>query len=93
VAFEASLLLALALAWGDPDQRGPLLVALTSHGAMRLWSFLDFIPKALAFERAEPWSVSGSDALRWVRRSMTRLLLDLVTVAGCLTALVGAASG
>lgn len=93
VAFEAALLAALVLAWGDPALRGPLLVALGSHAAMRLWSFLDFIPKALAFERAEPWSVSGPDALRWVQRSAARLPLDLVTVAACLTALVRAAGG
>jgi hypothetical protein len=91
-AFEASLILALALAWAVPGVRAALLVALAGHGLMRLWSALDFIPRALAFERAEPWSVPGSDALRWVRRSPARLPLSLLATVACLVALVRSAA-
>jgi hypothetical protein len=68
-----------------------LLVALASHLAMRLWSAFDFIPKALAFERAEPASIAASEARRWCRRSRGRLPLDLVTCGAILAALVAAA--
>jgi hypothetical protein len=30
-----------------------LLVALISHAVMRAWSLVDFVPEALAFERAD----------------------------------------
>src|SRR5215813_12362214 len=43
--------------WDAPAVRSPLLVSLTSHVVMRLWSAVDFIPKALAFERADPAAV------------------------------------
>ena len=68
-----------------------LLVALASHAIMRLWSALDFIPKALAFERAEPGTVSEAAARAWTRRSRLRLPLDLVTCGAMLWALVAAA--
>src|SRR5512145_2718588 len=45
--FELSLIASLVAAWGQPAVRTPLLVALGSHAAMRLWSAVDFIPKAL----------------------------------------------
>ena len=84
--FEASLLAALLLSWATPDMRTALLVALASHALMRLWSFADFIPKALAFESAEPWTVDGPEALAWVRRSLARLPLSLVTCGACFAA-------
>jgi hypothetical protein len=90
VTFEVSLVVAIVLAWQVAEVLRPLLLALASHFVMRLWSFLEFIPKALAFERAEPWSISTPDALRWVRRSRTRLALDLLTTATCLLAMVQA---
>lgn len=65
--------------------------ALGSHAAMRLWSALDFIPKALAFERADPATVALEAARRWSRRSLGRLPLDLLTCGAMLTALVAAA--
>ena len=71
--------------------RTPLLVALGSHAIMRIWSAFDFIPKALAFERADPASISESAARRWSRRSLGRLPLDLVTSGAMLTALIAAA--
>jgi hypothetical protein len=71
--------------------RNFLLVALASHVVMRLWSAFDFIPKALAFERADPSSVTEAAARRWSRRSRWRLPLDLVTCGAMLTALVAAA--
>ena len=71
--------------------RTPLLVALASHAIMRIWSGFDFIPKALAFERAEPASVTAEAALAWTRRSRLRLPLDLVTCTAMLWALAAAA--
>src|SRR5215207_2872595 len=53
VAFEVVLIAALVWAWSQPAVRTCLLVALASHAVMRLWSAVDFIPKALAFEKAE----------------------------------------
>jgi hypothetical protein len=84
--FEVLLLGSLVLAWGVPEVRAALLVALASHAIMRVWSFADFIPKALAFERAEPWAVEVPKALRWVRRSLGRLPLAVLTCTACLTA-------
>jgi hypothetical protein len=63
VAFEVLLIASLVWAWSEPAVRSCLLVALASHAIMRLWSALDFIPKALAFERAEPGTVSEAAAL------------------------------
>ena len=89
VAFEVALI--SSLAWSQPAVRSCLLVALASHAIMRIWSGFDFIPKALAFERAEPGTVSEAAARAWTRRSRLRLPLDLVTCGGMLWALVAAA--
>ena len=91
-AFELSLIASLIAAWGHPALRAALLVALASHAVMRIWSAFDFIPKALAFERAEPAAVPYEAARRWSRRNKARLPLDLVTCGAMLTALVAAAS-
>ena len=91
VAFELLLLTAMVITWGQPGTRSRLLIALASHAAMRLWSAFDFIPKALAFERAEPGSVTETAARRWSRRSLGRLPLDLVTCGAMLAALVATA--
>ena len=45
-AFELALLAALVVTWSLPDIRFWLLVALLSHAVMRIWSFIDFVPKA-----------------------------------------------
>ena len=89
--FELALIAALVVAWGAPQVRVPLLFAFASHAAMRLWSAFDFIPKALAFERADPASVSAAAARRWSRRSLARLPLDLATCGAMMMALVAAA--
>jgi hypothetical protein len=91
VAFELALIASLVAAWPLPAVRLPLLVGAASHGAMRLWSALDFIPKALAFERADPAAVSEGTARAWTRRSRLRMPLDLVTCGAMLTALAAAA--
>jgi hypothetical protein len=78
-AFEITLIGALVAAWSLLDVRGWLLVALASHAIMRIWSAFDFIPKALAFERADPTTVDEATARRWARRSRLRLPLDLVS--------------
>jgi hypothetical protein len=89
--FELSLIGSLIVAWGEPAVRIPLLVALASHGTIRLWSAFDFIPKALAFERADPAAIPEPVATAWTRRSRLRFPLDLVTCGAMLTALAAAA--
>ena len=88
VLFELTLLACLVSFWAVPAVRQPLLVALASHATMRVWSAFDFIPKALAFERADPASVDEAAARRWSRRSLGRLPLDLATCAAMMVALV-----
>jgi hypothetical protein len=91
VAFEVVLIAALVFAWSQPAVRSCLLVALASHAVMRLWSAFDFIPKALAFEKAEPGAISEAAARAWTTRSRLRLPLDLLTCGAMLWALVLAA--
>jgi hypothetical protein len=87
VAFEVLLVVSLIAAWSDPGVRAALLVALVSHAAMRMWSLVDFVPKALAFEKADPAKVDEAAAVRWTRRSLLRLPLDVLTCAAMLAAL------
>lgn len=89
--FEVLLIVALIVTWGRPEVRIPLLVVLASHVVMRVWSLIDFVPKAVAFEAADPATVDPAAATRWTRRSLARLPLDLVTCGAALTALVAAA--
>src|SRR5262245_50187852 len=67
VVFELLLIVSLIGGWREPGIRTPLLIALGSHAAMRIWSAFDFIPKALAFEREEPADVDPNAARRWSR--------------------------
>ncbi|HEU4683962.1 MAG TPA: hypothetical protein VFS39_05625 [Nitrospira sp.] len=90
-AFEFLLIASVMAAWTESAVRAPLLVALVSHAVMRLWSAFDIIPKALAFERADPTTIAEETARRWTRRSMARLPLDLLTCGAMLTALITAA--
>jgi hypothetical protein len=91
VTFEMLLIASLVANWSHDAVRTPLLVALGSHAAMRIWSGLDFIPKALAFERADPATITEAAARRWTRRSPRRALLDVVTGGAMMTALMSAA--
>ena len=88
--FEVLLIVTLVAGWGQPDVRYALLVALVSHAVMRVWSLVDFVPKALAFEKADPATVDAATAVRWTRRSLLRLPLDLITCAAMLVALASA---
>ena len=90
-AFEVLLIVTLVAAWGNAAVRTALLVALVSHGVMRVWSLADFVPKAVAFEKADPATVDEAAAVRWTRRSLLRMPLDVITCAAMLAAL--AASG
>jgi hypothetical protein len=90
VLFELTLVSTLVLAWPTEDVRIWLLIGLASHFVMRLWSALDFIPKALAFERASPEEASLAAARRWTRRSLARLPLVLVTCMSMLAAFAAA---
>src|ERR1044072_174104 len=65
VAFEVTLIAALVTAWAHSAVRTCLLVALVSHAVMRLWSAFDFIPKELAFEKAEPDTINEAAARAW----------------------------
>jgi hypothetical protein len=67
-----------------------LLVALASHATMRVWSLVDFVPKAVAFEKTDPAVVDQGAAIRWTRRSVARLPLDLLTCAALLAAFAAA---
>jgi len=89
--FEVVLVAAVVVTWGDDDVRIAMLVALTSHAVMRVWSFADFVPKAVAFEKADPATIDRAAAVRWTRRSLLRLPLDAITCVAALTALVLAA--
>ncbi len=91
VAFELMLVASLISAWSHPDVRTWLWVGLASHAVMRIWSAFDFIPKALAFERADPATIEEHAARRWTRRSRWRMPLDLVTCAALLMAFAAAA--
>ena len=87
--FEVLLIATLVTAWGEADVRIALLVALGSHAVMRVWSLVDFVPKAVAFEKADPATVVEASAVRWTRRSLLRLPLDLITCTAMLAALAG----
>ena len=89
-AFEVALITAIVVTWSHPHVRTALLVAVASHAVMRIWSFADFIPKAVAFEKADPATIDRAAALRWSRRSLLRVPLDIVTSAATLVALVAA---
>jgi hypothetical protein len=86
-AFEVLLIVALIVAWRDADVRLALLVALVSHLVMRVWSFVDFVPKAVDFEKADPAAVDEAAAVAWTRRSLWRLPLDLIACVAMLAAL------
>jgi len=87
--FEVLLIATLVMAWGEADVRIAVLVALVSHAVMRVWSLVDFVPKAVAFEKADPATVVEASAVRWTRRSLLRLPLDLITCTAMLAALAG----
>jgi hypothetical protein len=52
-----------------------------------VWSLVDFVPKAVAFEKSDPATIERSAAQRWARRSLLRLPLDAITCAAALAAL------
>lgn len=89
--FEVALVAALVVSWSQPGVRTALLVALASHLVMRVWSFIDFIPKAVAFEKTDPARIDRAEAERWARRSLLRLPLDAIVCAAGFAALVAAA--
>lgn len=89
--FELSLIASLVLGWRYNDYRFWLLLAFASHAAMRIWSAFDFIPKALAFEKAA--TVDEAAARNWSRRSVFRFPLDLVTCYSLFAALLAACRG
>jgi hypothetical protein len=89
--FEVTLIVAVVVTWGHADVRTATLVALGSHLVMRVWSLLDFVPKAVAFEKTDPAVIERAAAVRWTRRSLLRLPLDVVTCVATFVALLAAA--
>jgi hypothetical protein len=76
--FEAVLILSLVLSWKLPNVRFWLWMAIAVHVATRIWSAVDFIPKAFAFEKAAV--VDEAVARRWTMRSKFRLPMELLTL-------------
>ena len=89
-AFEVLLIATLIVSWGEPGVRWSLLIALVGHLVTRVWSLVDFVPKAVAFEKSDPATVDERAAVRWTRRSLLRLPFDLITCAAMLCALAAA---
>jgi len=91
-ALEIALIGAIVLNWQLPGVRNLLLAAFACHAVMRVWSFVDLIPKVLAFERSDAAAIDASAARAWVVRSMLRFPLSIATTAlaaAALTAVVG----
>ena len=86
-ALEIALIGAIALNWHLPPTRNLLLAAFACHAIMRVWSFIDLIPKVLAFERLDAAAIDASTARAWVVRSMLRFPLSLATAALAVAAL------
>lgn len=86
VSFELFLVAALIAAWRVPAVRYCLIAAVLSHVSMRIWSGLDFIPKARGFEQSTSASFSTEAARAWTSRSLLRLPLDLLTCMALLSA-------
>ena len=89
--FELCVISALVAAWSAPTVRSWLWVALISHAVVRIWSAFDFIPKALAFERADPGSITELAARKWTHRSIFRLPLEMLACGAMMAAFVGLA--
>ncbi|QFU18118.1 hypothetical protein GDR74_12095 [Microvirga thermotolerans] len=93
LAFELTLMIAIWLAWSEDVIRTWLLVAAASHVLMRGWSAAYFIPRAIEFERAGDWTPDlRARATTWVRLSVWRLPLDLVTLFAVWAAVIAAVS-
>ena len=90
ISFEIVLIFCLVQEWSSANVRVWLLFALTTHAASRIWSAFDFIPKALAFEKAAV--VDQASAKLWTQRSRFRLPIALLTVMFLLCALEAALS-
>jgi len=88
ITFEIVLIFCLVQAWNSPNVRVWLLLALATHAAARTWSALDFIPKALAFEKAT--AVDQVSAKSWTQRSRFRLPIALLTLIFLIRAMVTA---
>ena len=83
--FEVILLCSLAVSWKLPSVRVWLLAAIGIHIATRLWSAFDFIPKAIAFEKADV--IDETLARKWTFKSKFRLPLELLTLTLLINAL------
>jgi hypothetical protein len=87
-AFELMLIVSIWAAWPVAGARHALLAALASHAVARGWSFAYFIPRALAFEKTDVLTPElAARAQKWVRFSVLRVLLGLVTIAALAVAL------
>ena len=75
--FEVAVIVSLLQAWNLSELRFWLVVALATHATTRIWSAFDFIPKALAFEKAT--MVNEIAARKWVQRSRLRFPPEVLT--------------
>jgi hypothetical protein len=88
VSLEIILIISICFNWTFREVRLLLFLALACHGVMRVWSFVDLIPRALAFERMDASSISGQAAKAWTSRSLVRLPLAVAAALLTLAALV-----
>jgi ubiquinone/menaquinone biosynthesis C-methylase UbiE len=90
VALTVALPLGLWACWRRPAVRGCLLVATGIYVAIRVWSFLYFIPLALKFEVAHGMTDPlMSEAPTWARLSPIRCALTLGSVIALWLAALG----
>jgi hypothetical protein len=88
VSLEIILITSIAFNWAFHEVRFWLLLALACHGVMRIWSFADLIPRALAFEDMDASSITDHAAKAWTSRSLIRFPFSLATVGLAFAAVV-----
>lgn len=87
-SFELMLVVSIWAAWPMAAARYALLAALASHAIARGWAFAYFIPRALAFEKIDVLTPElAVRARNWVRFSVLRIPLSIVTIAALAVAL------
>lgn len=76
---EITFILALVFCWKIPDVRNWLLVALTAHVAVRVWTIVYFAPTIIAFQRTPYGPTVDPDlvakAARWRNLNYLRVAL------------------
>ena len=77
------LITAITMAWKNKKLRQPILIALGTYFAMRIWTFAYFIPEITAFIATDPTGASSPELLartkRWEILSHGRTLLVAIS--------------